>query len=123
MLTKWEEFAHLGLDVDAGIALFAISLVFLFSTLTWSQEHDMASMPGMNMSSPAASEGPAQAAKHLADKKESDFNHRLAGLFVIVAGIFILSESSLAKRWPVMRYAWPMCFLAVGIFLQIGRAH
>ena len=77
MLPKQEEFAHLGLDARAGIALFSISLVFLFSTLTWSQEHDMASMPGMNMSSPVASEGPAQAAKHLADKKESEFNHRL----------------------------------------------
>ena len=119
MLPKREEFAHLGLDGRAGIALFAIFLVFLFSTLTWSQEHDMASMPGMNMSSPAASEGPTQAAKHLADKKESEFNHRLAGLFVIVAGVFILSESSLAKRWPMVRYAWPMCFLAVGIFLLV----
>src|SRR4029077_17394245 len=111
MLTKRDGFSHLGLDSRAGIALFAISLVFLFSTLAWSQEHDMASMPGMTMISPAASEDPAQAAKHLADKKESEFNHRLAGLFVIVAGVFILSESSLAKRWPMVRYAWPMCFL------------
>jgi putative copper resistance protein D len=101
------------------MALLAISLVFLFSTLTWSQEHDMAGMPGMNMSGPAASEGPAQAAKHLADKKESEFNHHLAGLFVIVAGMFILSEGYLAKRWPLVRFVWPMCFLAVGLFVLI----
>jgi hypothetical protein len=119
MLPKREEFAHLRLDARAGIALIAISLVFLFSTLTWSQEHDMASMPGMDMSSPAASDGPTQAVKHLADKKESEFNHRLAGLFVIVAGVFILSERSLAKRWPMVRYAWPMCFIAVGLFVLI----
>src|SRR5438094_8534140 len=100
MLPKQEEFAHLGLDARAGIALFSISLVFLFSTLTWSQEHDMASMPGMNLSSPVPSEGPAQASKHLADKKESEFNHRLAGLQVIVARICILSERHFRNPWP-----------------------
>ena len=119
MLFTREESTHLGLDGRAGIALLAISLVFLFSTLTWSQEHDMAGMPGMNRSAPAASEGRAQAAKHLADKKESEFNHHLAGLFVIVAGMFILSESYLAKRWPRIRFVWPVCFLAVGLFVLI----
>jgi len=119
MLPTRKGFAHLRLHGRAGIALLAISLVFLFSTLSWAQEHDMASMPGMNMSSPAASEGPAQAAKHLADKKESEFNHHLAGLFVIVAGMFILSESYLAKRWPLAHFFWPMCFLAVGLFVLI----
>ena len=119
MLFTREESAHLGSDGRAGIALLAISLVLLFSTSTWSQEHDMAGMPGMNRSAPAASEGPAEAAKHLADKKESEFNHHLAGLFVIVAGMFILSESYLAKRWPLIRFVWPMCFLAVGLFVLV----
>ena len=31
-------------------------------------------------------------AKLLADKKESEFNHHLAGFFVILAGVFILAE-------------------------------
>jgi putative copper resistance protein D len=119
MLPRREEFTHLGLDGRAGIALLAISLVFLFSTLAWSQEHDMGSMPEMQMNAPAASEHPIQEAKHLADKKESEFNHRLAGFFVIVAGIFILSESYLAKRWPLVHYAWPMCFLVVGLFVLV----
>jgi len=119
MLPVQEEFAPLGSVGRAGIALLAVSLVLLLSSLTWSQEQDMASMPGMNMGAPAASEGPAQAAKHLADKRESEFNHRLAGLFVIVAGLFILSESYLARRWPLARFAWPMCFLAVGLFVLI----
>lgn len=66
-----------------------------------------------------ASEDPAQTAKHLADKKESEFNHHLAGFFVIVAGIFILSQGYLEKRWPLVHYAWPLCFLAVGLFVLV----
>ena len=71
------------------------------------------------MDVPATAEDSAQAAKWLADKQESEFNHHLAGLFVIVAGILILTESHLAKRWPVVRFAWPMCFLAAGLFVLI----
>lgn len=119
MLSTRKGFACLGLDGRALTAVFAILLVFLFATVAWSQGHDMASMPEMHMNAPSVSEDPAQAAKYLADKKESEFNHRLAGLFVIVAGIFILSESSLGRRWPLVRYAWPMCFLAAGLFLLI----
>lgn len=101
------------------IPVLAIVLVFLFSVLTWSQERDMGNMPGMNMSASAAPETQAQVAKRLADKQESEFNHHLAGLFVILAGIFILSENYAAKRWPLARYAWPMCFVAVGLFVLI----
>jgi len=101
------------------VVLSALILLFLFTTLTWSQEHDMGSMPGMNMNAPAGPEDSAQAAKRLADKQESEFNHRLAGLFVIVAGIFIFSEGYLAERWPLVRYVWPMCFLGVGLFVLV----
>lgn len=100
-------------------AFCALALVFLFTTQTWSQEHDMSNMPGMNMNAPAAAENPAQVAKHLADKRESEFNHRLAGFLVIVAGIFIFWESRLANRWPLVRYIWPMCFIAAGLFVLV----
>lgn len=65
------------------------------------------------------SEDSAQAAKHLADKRESEFNHRLAGFLVVVAGVFIFWESYLAKRWLLMRYAWPMCFISSGLFVLV----
>lgn len=106
-------------DKWTAIPLFALILVFLFSTLGWPQEHNMGSMPEMNMSSAHAPETQAQVAKRLADKQESEFNHHLAGLFVILAGIFILSESYVARRWPLARYAWPTCFLAAGFFVLI----
>ena len=75
---------------------------------------NMADMPGMTME-----ETPAQKAKHIADKRESEFNHHLAGVLVILAALFFLAQGSLAKRWPDARYAWPMCFLIAGLFLLI----
>lgn len=102
-----------------GWALFSLCLTFLFTPLVRSQEHDMNNMPGMNMNAPAAPENPAAAAKRLADKRESEFNHHLAGLLVIFAGLFILAESKIRNRLPVVRYAWPMCFFAAGLFVLI----
>lgn len=101
------------------IGLSAMLLLLALGTMAWAQEHDMDKMPGMHMNAPSLSQDPAREAKRLADKKESEFNHRFAGIFVIVAGIFILSEGYLAKRWPLARYVWPMCFLAVGLFLLV----
>jgi hypothetical protein len=62
---------------------------------------------------------PAMQAKLLSDKRESEFNHHLAGFFVILAGLFILVESWLATRATAVRYVWPVCFLLSGIFVLI----
>src|SRR6266478_5738294 len=61
----------------------------------------------------------AQQRKLLADKKESEFNHHLAGFFVILAGIFILGGDTLNRRWSFLRFAWPACFLVCGLFLLV----
>ena len=58
-------------------------------------------------------------AKLLADKRESEFNHHLAGFFVILAGVFILAEGTLPQRWSFLRFAWPSCFLLSGLFLLV----
>ncbi|HXM13720.1 MAG TPA: hypothetical protein VN933_00680 [Candidatus Eremiobacteraceae bacterium] len=55
----------------------------------------------------------------LANKKESEFNHHLAGIFVILAGLFVLLEGSLPQRWPFLRYTWPLCFLLASLFLMV----
>src|SRR5262249_25659706 len=52
-------------------------------------------------------------------KQESEFNHRLAGILVVLAGIFILVGYGYKDRWPGIKYAWPVCFLLSGIFLLI----
>lgn len=36
---------------------------------------------------------------------ESEFNHHLAGFFVILAGLFILAEGVLSQRWALFRLA------------------
>lgn len=73
-----------------------------------------------HMSMPMAQEmSPARQAKILADKNESEFNHHLAGFFVMLAGLFTLFQSVLWKRWPALKYAWPACFLISGIFVLV----
>ena len=77
-------------------------------------DHSSMSMP-MDDTPP----DPAKQAKLLADKKESEFNHHLAGIFVVLAGLFILTGERLKNRWPAIKYAWPLCFLLSGIFVLI----
>jgi copper resistance protein D len=75
---------------------------------------------GMNMAMDDQTQmDAAHQRKLLADKKESEFNHHLAGLFVILAGVFILFEGTLARRWSFLRFAWPACFLLSGLFLLV----
>ena len=78
-------------------------------------------MPGMDMSStaPDPSAWMHTPEKLAADKREREFNHHLAGFFVVLAGIFILAEPRLSVRWPKVRYAWPVCFLLSGIFVLV----
>ena len=76
-------------------------------------DHASMSMPMNDATDPAAQ------AKLLADKKESEFNHHLAGVFVVLAGLFILTGERLKNRWPAIKYAWPFCFLLSGIFVLV----
>jgi hypothetical protein len=119
-----------------GILIVAICAVFLAAP-AWTRHPelipkykemmgnvgDMGDMSGMDMSDmqhgAAAEETPQEKLKHLADKRESEFNHHLAGFLVILAALFFLVQGNLEKRWPAARYAWPMCFLIAGVFLLI----
>jgi putative copper resistance protein D len=96
-----------------------LALIFATAPQACSQDepmhHDHSHM-SMSMDEPM---DPAAQAKFLADKNESEFNHHLAGLFVVLAGVFILFEERLKNRWPIVRYAWPLCFLLSGIFVLI----
>ena len=81
------------------------------------QDHSMPQgHEGMNMDMPADEPSPEKLA---ADKRESEFNHHLAGFFVVLAGIFILAQDRLSARWPKVRYAWPVCFLLAGLFVLV----
>jgi copper resistance protein D len=74
--------------------------------------------PSMSMPMEDATD-PRTQAKLLADKKESEFNHHLAGIFVVFAGLFVLTGERLKNRWPSIKYAWPLCFLFSGIFVLV----
>jgi copper resistance protein D len=57
--------------------------------------------------------------KLLNDKRESEFNHHLAGFFLILAGALILMQDSLSRRIPIVKYLWPVCFLLAGLFVLV----
>src|SRR5713226_5063039 len=76
--------------------------------------HDGMSMPMRSSPVDAATQ-----AALLAWKRESEFNHHLAGFLVLAAGLLILADRSIRRRWAVARHVWPICFLASGIFLLI----
>src|SRR5215475_5499755 len=102
--------------LSAFVFSFVIGLMpFLSSAQNSEHHHDHA---GMDMPMDDHPD-PAMQVKLLADKKESEFNHHLAGIFVVLAGLFILSGEKLKNRWPAIKYAWPLCFLLSGIFVFV----
>ena len=74
---------------------------------------------GMSMPMDTEATTSESPAKILADKKESEFNHHLAGLFVALGAIFILFQERFTKRWPAVKYVWPACFLLSGVFVLV----
>jgi len=52
-------------------------------------------------------------------KSYSEFSHRMAGVFVFLAGVFYLMKEAIARRWPGARYAWPVCLLVPGLYLLV----
>src|SRR5260370_28421032 len=113
--------------VDLVFILFSMLAAALTPAIALGQEqqrmhHDHAGNQGMGMMMDEPMDAAARAnleAKILADKRESEFNHHLAGFLVALAGIFVLFQSNLAKRWPLVKYAWPACFLLAGIFVLV----
>ena len=53
---------------------------------------------------------------HTAENEWSEFNHDVAGLFLIAIGLFALADWT--KRWPWMRH-WPLGFVALAAFVVV----
>jgi hypothetical protein len=100
-------------------------ILCLFISAACSQQHDpssMIEMPGMESSDttiPAGHGFAESAAKRLADARVSEFNHHLTGFVLFLASFFAFAEEPLAKRWSLVSYVWPMCFLAAGTFVLV----
>lgn len=73
---------------------------------------------GMSMPMDSHTDAVTQAALQ-AWKRESEFNHHLAGFLVLVAGLLILADGSIRQRWAIGRHVWPICFLVSGVFLLV----
>ena len=96
--------------------IFSLTLLVPFvAVLTWSQDnHSQDEHAGMSMST----EEPPQA-ELLAWKRESEGNHHLIGFFLVLAGVFILVQDTLKKRFRGVSYAWPVSFLISGLFVLV----
>ncbi len=53
----------------------------------------------------------------LRGKPFSEFNHRLAGLFLIVGGGFFLWQSAAPAKGKHLRYVFPLCLFVPGLYL------
>lgn len=49
----------------------------------------------------------------------SEFNHRLAGIFLVLGGLFFLAQNALAMRWRFGQYIFPVCLLLPGSYLLL----
>ena len=106
------------------LASALVASLFGFRTLGQHSppQHEHSGHEGMAMPMDEPMDPAAQArlqAKILADKKESEFNHHLAGALVAVAGTFILFQSAIVVRWPAAKFVWPACFLLAGVFVLV----
>ena len=103
------------------IAFYAL-LLFSSAPQAWTQDRPMhqdhGGHEGMLMAmDDSAQMDASQQRKLLADKKESEFNHHLAGFFVILAGLLIFAKDTVFPGKSFLRYAWPACFLVAGLCL------
>ncbi len=110
------------IKVEKFVLLLAFAL--LVAPLGHAQSHDHAmheaqGNKAMSISPLDPAAEAAHQAKLLADKRESEFNHHLAGVLVILAAFFILAEDSLRRHWPSARFIWPICFATAGLFLLL----
>ena len=108
--------------VGTGALLSLALYLFLSASVSRPQHSSMPEGHHHSMGMPMTHEEPmtpAMQSKLLADKKESEFNHHLAGFFVLLAGILVLFQGVLMKRWPNVKYVWPGCFLLSGLFVLV----
>jgi copper resistance protein D len=97
----------------AGILVLAV-LSLLVPPPAWSQQHPHDEHAGMSMSADGPTEGML-----LSWKRESEGNHHLIGLFLVLSGLFISAQVVFGKKFPIMAYVWPTCFLLSGLFVLV----
>lgn len=99
-------------------AILLLSILLSPHSSPAAQDHSMHSAHQHNAASTRLN-SLADQTKLLADKRESEFNHHLAGFLVALAGLLVLAHGAMLRSWPPIRYAWPICFLLAGLFVLI----
>jgi copper resistance protein D len=108
-------------SILAEAAILSVVLCFLLAPQFVIRAQDDATHrmhDGMSMPMDNHTDAVTQAALQ-AWKRESEFNHHLAGFLVLVAGLLILADGTIQQRWAIGRHVWPICFLLSGVFLLI----
>jgi putative copper resistance protein D len=72
------------------------------------------------MAMPEHAAMPAKTPEELAeDKRFSEGNHHLAGVFVLLVGLLAMIEPWISERHRWARYLWSLLFLVPGVYLMI----
>jgi copper resistance protein D len=102
------------ITTSARVLTLASLLLFSYSP-SWSQkQHAHHEHPGMSTSTQDLT-----SEEFLSWKRESEGNHHLVGLSVVLSGLFILAQGVLTKKSVALRYVWPTCFLLSGLFVLV----
>ena len=110
---KWLSFAHRSIRL---IPLFVI-LTSICPSRAYPQEmSDHDHMQQIATSSALQRKSPEELA---ADKRFSEFNHRFAGVFLLLVGILAVVEPRLVARAGWIRYLWSFLFFSPGVYLLI----
>ena len=104
-------FGHGGTSFPAPALPLGPEIFLMAQTSAAPQEH-MAAQEESLAKTPAKTEE-----EKLVSKRFSEFNHRFAGLFVLLIGILTVAEPRLAARFGFVRYLWSVFFLIPGSYL------
>jgi hypothetical protein len=78
--------------------------------------HDMSAMEGQPHQPPRR----VKSAEEIeANKRFSEFNHHMAGFFVLLVGLLSLVELKISEKLPWARYFWSFLFFIPGVYLLI----
>jgi len=95
------------------LLLFTITLLLLLPTVAVAQ-HDHTHEAQAPAQSGGLQKPPDDQILHV-----NAFNHRLAGVFVLLAGLVVLGQSKFAEKVPVTRYLWPALLFFPGVYLLV----
>jgi hypothetical protein len=103
----------------AGGSLLTVILLVFFFPPTWTRHPGLRISEGINYEAPTGENATDLDEKWLADKRESERNHHLAGMLLIAAALFFLFQERLARRWATVRSAWALTLLVAGFLLLV----